>query len=121
MQTAPSLQNANYLVNVFKMLTSPDITLIMVLGTYKGGNLEYLKELLNLVGDEKRIKLCEGLLGREDVQTLMHLSDAGISLNPLSMPSPWILELMELGKPAIVLDSAENAEYLDSDSVFLYL
>lgn len=116
MQTAPSQQNANYLINAFKKLTSPDITLIMVLGTYQGRNLEYLKELLNLVGDEKRIKLCEGLLGREDVQTLMHLSDAGISLNPLIMPSAWILEMMELGKPVIVLDTAENAEYLDSDS-----
>lgn len=116
MQTAPSLQNVNYLIIAFKMMKKPDITLIIISGTDRGRNSEYLKELFDLIGSDNRIILCEGLLGTEDVRSLLHLSDAGISLSPLSMPPTWILEMMEQGKPAIILDTTENAEYLDSDS-----
>lgn len=119
MQTAPSLQNVNYLINAFKMMNTSEITLLMILGTNQGTNLEFLKELLNLIGNENRIRLCEGILGKEDVQTLLHLSDVGIALSPLCMPSPWILEMMELGKATIVLDTAENTEYLNSDTSLL--
>lgn len=118
MHVAPSLQNVNYLIDAFKMINSPDTMLIMIVGACYGKNSEYLNELINLIGNDNRIKLLDGLLGSEHVQTLMYLSDAGISLNPLSMPSSWILEMVEQGKPAIVLDTAENAEYLDSDSAF---
>jgi hypothetical protein len=98
MHVAPSLQNVNYLIDAFKMINSPDTMLIMIVGACYGKNSEYLNELINLIGNDNRIKLLDGLLGSEHVQTLMYLSDAGISLNPLSMPSSWILEMVEQGK-----------------------
>jgi glycosyltransferase involved in cell wall biosynthesis len=116
MQVSPQSQNSDYMINTFRKLESPTVLLALVCDSTSGMNQEYLHFLKNCIQGDTRIRMIEGMIGREDIQSLFACADFCINISPLYAPSPWSLEMMGNGKAVIVLDMPVHAHVINSNN-----
>lgn len=111
-------KNPKAAVEAFKAAFRPDdssVGLVLKVNSYKSGTAE-LRTLDELIGDYQNIYLIKDTISRNDVNSLLNVTDSYVSLHRSEGFGLGLAEAMYLGKPTIGTNWSSNVDFMDHNN-----
>ncbi len=116
---SPLLQNVDVIVDAFNALPVEKKHLAIILDSTSGGVNEHYNVIKRITLSNQKISVREGLIGREDTQSLFDVADVGINCTVLNAPSPWIMEMMAGAKTIISVDTSVLSKWINEKTALV--
>jgi glycosyltransferase involved in cell wall biosynthesis len=116
---SPLLQNVDVIIDAFKALPIEKKHLAIIIDSTSGGVNDHYNAIKRLTASNKKVSIREGLIGREDTQSLFDIADVGVNCTVLNAPSPWIMEMMAMGKTIISVDTPVLAKWINEKTALV--